>query len=99
MKNQHTLSNKVPPSRVERIVWSPASDVLPICFTRTVLVGECRSHSDLAVQFRECVHIAYPSNARISYIHSRRTMDLRVRVKNFEGLVRNKNSSIKLTKA
>ena len=55
-----TFSNEVPPCRIKRIIWAPASDILTIRFTSVIFVNECRSVLDLGIERREGTDIGFP---------------------------------------
>lgn len=66
-RKQFTLSNLMPPRRVERIIRSPIRDVRPIRLARTVLervrwTNEVAQALDvLVIKLRERIHISAPT--------------------------------------
>ena len=59
----HTLSNVVPPGRVERVVGSPGGDTRAVCLARAVLILVCRPKLTLAVKLSEGVDVTLPPSA------------------------------------
>ena len=60
-QRSHTFRDKMPPCRIERVVWPPFGDAIAICVTRTVLEIECRSVFSLTVKPPEGVYIRLPA--------------------------------------
>ena len=72
-ENERTLSDEVPPCRVERVVRTPASDIRTVCLPGAVLVTVCGAEMRLMVEFRERVDVGPPATVTISSRYGRGT--------------------------
>jgi hypothetical protein len=91
--NKFTFSHTVPPSGIQRIVWTPTADASSISFTRVILVLKCGTELRLGVERGKSINIGLVTEKNLSPcgVEVRQRYDTRVSVQDVKGLHKDRN--------